>query len=215
MRRKIGIFILLVAGLNGTGQNLHHPEAYFAPAPGSEKYFYDLQENDREDKPDSRIQYRLDIGTAFTSFGGTGSVIYSYLSPSIRYKISPKFDLHIGGSVSYAYPSGASSPVESLGTSRNDPSYQFYLQGVYQVTDRLVVDGSFVKGQMNTSIFGRYPYQMNNNFESYSLGFNYRIANSIHIGAQINVSNGMNPYYYSDPFYRRGSYQFDPFYREW
>jgi hypothetical protein len=97
MRRNSVILILLLVGLNSSGQNLHHPEAYFAPAPGSEKYFYDLQENDRNDKPDSRIQYRLDIGTSFISFGGSGSMMNSYLSPSLRFKISPKFDLLIGG----------------------------------------------------------------------------------------------------------------------
>jgi len=217
MSGYIVISLFLLTGLNGAAQHmLHHPDAYYAPAPGSEKYFHDLQqENNTEQITGSRIHYRLDIGTAFSSFGGAGSMMSSYLSPSIRYKISPKLDLHIGGTVLYNYPVGGSTAGESMMTSGNDPSYQFYLYGTYQVTDRLVVDGSFVKGKMNHYNFGLYPYQMNSNYESYSLGFNYRIASSFHVGAQINVSNGMNPYFYSDPF-RPGRFNtYDPFYREW
>jgi len=216
MKRYFVILLLVVNGFFGFAQQLlNHPEAYFAPAPGSEKYFYDLQEKDRGDQPDSRIQYRLDIGTAFTSFSGNGSMIYSYLSPGIRYKISPKLDLEIGGSILYTFPTSGNSYPESIGSSRNEPSYQFYLKGVYQVTDRLVIDGSFIKGYMNNNFFSQYPYSMNNEYESYTFGFNYKIGNSMHFGAQINVSNGMNPYFYSDPFYRRGTYRYDPFYREW
>jgi long-subunit fatty acid transport protein len=217
MNWYIAISLFLLAGLNGSAQHiLHHPDAYYAPAPGSEKYFHDLQqENDVEQNTGSRIQYRLDIGTALTSFGGAGSVMSSYLAPSIRYKISPKLDLHIGGAILYNHPAGSSSTTDPLLTARNDPSYHFYISGTYQVTERLVVDGSFMKWKMNHNSYGLYPYRMNGDFESYSLGFNYRIAKSFHVGAQINVSYGMNPYYYSDPL-RPGRFNsYDPFYREW
>ncbi len=217
MSGYFAISLFLLAGLNGAAQHiLHHPGAYYAPAPGSEKYFHDLQqENHEAQNTGSRIQYRLDIGTAFTSFGGAGSLMSSYLSPSIHYTISPKLNLHVGGTILYNYPAGDSQAGEPGIATGNDPSYQFYLYGTYQVTDRLVVDGSFVKGKMNQYNFGLYPYQMNSDYESYSLGFNYRIANSFHIGAQINISNGLNPYFYSDPF-RPGRFNtYDPFYREW
>jgi hypothetical protein len=217
MSGYIVISLFLFSGSNGVAQHiLHHPDAYYAPAPGSEKYFHDLQqEDDPEQHTGTRIQYRLDIGTAFTRFGGAGSLMSSYLSPSIRYKISPKLDLHIGGTILYSHPAGGSSYAESLMSAGNDPSYYFYLAGAYRVTERLVVAGSFIKGKMNQYSYGLYPYRMNNDFESYSLGFNYRIAKSFHVGAQINVSNGLNPYYYSDPF-RPGRFNtYDPFYREW
>ncbi len=213
----IVFFSFLLAGLNASAQHiLHHPNAYYAPAPGSEKYFHDFQqENNKEQVTGSRIQYRLDIGTAFTSFGGAGSLIGSYLSPTIRYKISPKLDLHVGGTLWYTHSAGKPVTGESDLSTVNDPSYQFYLYGTYRVTERLVVDGSFIKGKMNQYSFGLYPFRINSDYESYSLGFNYRIANSFHVGAQINVSNGLNPYYYSDPF-RPGRFNtYDPFYRDW
>jgi hypothetical protein len=211
------ISLFLLAGLHASAQHiLHHPNAYYAPAPGSEKYFYDLQKADNtEQNTVSRIQYSLDIGTAFTSFGGGGSLMSSYLSPSIRYRISPKLDLQIGGSIVYNHPAGSSPVGEPTMTAGNDPSYYLYLYGTYQVTERFMVNGSLVKGKMNQYSYGIYPYQMNNEFESYSLGFQYRIANSFHIGAQINVSNGLHPYYFSDPFTPGRFNSYDPFYRRW
>lgn len=209
--------LLLVCGLNASAQHiLHHPDAYYAPAPGSEKYFYDLQkENDNEQSRGARIQYRLDIGTAFTSFGGSGSFMSSYLSPSIQYRISPKLNLHVGGTLLYNHPGGSAPVSESYRSSGNEPSYQFYLYGTYRVTEKLVVDGSFVKTKINQYSYGLYPYTMNNDYESYSLGINYRIARSLHVGARINVSNGMNPYYFSDPFSSGRFNTYDPFYRKW
>lgn len=211
------ISLFLIAGLDAPAQHLlHHPDAYYAPAPGSEKYFYDLQnEKDTEQDPGPRIQYRLDVGTAYNSFGGAVSFMSSYLSPSIRYRVSPKLNLYVGGTIVYNHAAGSNSASESFMGSGNDPSYQFHLYGNYHVTDKLVVDGSFTKTKMNQLGFGLYPYRMNSNYESYSLGINYRVANSFHIGAQINVSNGMNPYYFSDPFSPGRFNSYDPFYRKW
>ncbi len=211
------VLLLLLAGLNSSAQHiLHHPDAYYAPAPGPEKYFYDLhKKNDAEQVTGSRIQYNLNIGTVFSTFGGAGSLMSSYLSPSIRYRITPKLYLQIGGSMLYSYPTGGSPSGEPTMAAGNDPSYHLYLNGTYRVSERLVIDGSLIKGKMNQYSYGLYPYRMNGDYESYSLGFNYRIAKSLHFGAQINVSNGLNPYYYSDPFNPGRLNTYDPFYRRW
>jgi hypothetical protein len=216
MRKYLVIFVVLFLSMNSSAQLLlHHPEAYFAPPPGSEKYFYDLQDRSDIEEPVSRIRYSLDIGTMLSSFRGNGSMVSTYLSPSLRYRISPKFEIQAGGTIIYDVQAGSVRMMDGSDTRGNNPSYQLYLYGVYQVSDRLVLDGSVVKTKMNSNLYGNYPYQMNSDFESYSFGFNYRIAKSVRIGAHINVSNGMNPYYYSDPFHRRGTYHTDPFYRYW
>lgn len=208
----------MVACVSHAQSLLHHPLSYFTPAPGTEKYYSDLNKDTRQGH--SFIKYSLDVGTTFTGMNGYGSLGSSYLSPSVRYRVSPKIELELGGAIMYNFVSG--SPVSNMGDSpssgNNFTSYLFYTKGNYQVNEKLNINGAFVKSIANDALFYQYPYQVNPDFESYSLGLNYKLSDAIRIGAHFNFSNGINPYYYSSPLNRRISgfhSPYDPFYPEW
>ncbi|UCG26899.1 MAG: hypothetical protein JSV24_07930 [Bacteroidales bacterium] len=207
------IIVLLCVIVDGYGQSLlHHPEAYFIPPPGSEKYFYDLQKVEDNRSYEPRIQYHLDIGTSFIGTGGYGSGLNTYLSPSVRYRLLPKFDIEVGGTIIYSSPRSVNPSTLPSGFSEaesSNASYYLYARGVYRVSDRLNIDGVFMKSSGKNYI--PYSYPVNHNFEYYSLGLNYRLSDAFRIGAQFNFMNGTNPGYYQDPYSGRSSLYYHPF----
>ena len=215
MKKSILVCIFILTIIPGAHSQslLHHPEAYFAPPPGSEKYFYDLQHKDNTDNYEPRIRYSLDVGTAFTNVGGFGSALSSYFSPSVRYRLFPKFDIEIGGTFIYTSPGGSFSSVPAgiPETNYTRTSYLFYARGNYRISDRLNIDGAFMKSTGNNNFLYNYPYRVNQNMEHYSLGLNYKLSDAIRIGAHFNYSNGAYPGYFLNPYPGRSSGYFYPF----
>jgi len=199
--RSTFIFSLMLLALSVTGQGVyHHPEAWFAPAPGVDKYFYDSLQNDRTDRSTlPGIRYGIHVGTSFTSSGFYGNTFQTWIAPEIQLPVSERFFLRAGVVASHVNVTNMNvmpGIYENQGNSANWMSYTVYAEGTYLLSENLSVSGTvFKKIDQTPEWVKRSGYGQE--FESYSLSFHYRVSNSMHIGAHIRMDRGNHPFFYS------------------
>ena len=162
-----------------------------------------------------KIDFGLEAGAAFTSFGRHGSMFDTYIAPEIRYKAAPRVHFRAGVVLSTGFLSG--SGFEGVGTpgggSTSPQGNRFnrilvYAAGDYQVNPRLTIGGMVVKELDNDLYRNMNAFQKNSGFQSIGMNVNYKITDYFHVGASFNVTEG-RPYYYSDPanpFIRRSPF---------
>jgi len=221
--RKTALMILVFSSafLMGISQGIyyHHPYSFFAPAPGSESYFSRYQKKDINQN--NQLQIHFDVGASFSNLGGFGSMYTNYISPQISYPLSEKLSLQVGGVFSTNLLTGQGSIIPSFtGNLRNNTfsQYLLYAKGMYQLSDKLEIRSSVIKSIDNTpDLFRMNSNLLNLNYESYSLGFDYKLSNSVRFGANFNIINDKNPFYLRpfgnkinglSPFY-------NPYYPHW
>lgn len=215
------ILVFFSAFLMGMSQGIYylHPSSFFTPASGPESYFSRYQKKDQSQN--NPLQIHFDIGTSFSNIGGFGSMFTNYISPQISYPLSEKLSLQVGGVFAKNYLNGSGSMLPSFTgnlINNNFSQYLLYAKGMYQLSDKLEIRGSVIKSIDNTpDLFRINSNLLNLNYESYSLGFNYKLSNSIRFGANVNIINDKNPYYLRpfgnkinglSPFY-------NPYYPHW
>ncbi len=98
-----------------------------------------------------KIDFRVEAGAAFTSFGRHGSMFDTYIAPKIRYKATPRVHFSAGVILSTGFLSG--SGFEGAGTpvggSSGPMGNRFnrilvFAEGDYQVSPRLTIGGMVV-----------------------------------------------------------------------
>jgi hypothetical protein len=149
-------------------------------------------------KPDISLQ----MGSMFMTTSGYGSGLTSFISPSLGYKISPKFRVNAGISIINTNLNGVTpyysvSPEQKF--SGNFTSAMVYLNGQYLLNSHLTINGSVYK-QFN--LFDNNPGNPYSNMyegQGFNVGFSYKPAENFQIDAGIGYSNGYNPYF-PDPF---------------
>ena len=138
----------------------------------------------------NRMSFKLDLGVGF--IGGSNSGMYTYLAPYLRYSLTPKFKLDIGGIISQGtnnfYP-------EQSGTF-NNTSMLLFARGNYLLTDKITVSGSVYKtfypnSTMNSDLNNKYSTE----HYGYSVGMDYKINKHLSFGANIIVAKGNNNNY--------------------
>jgi len=199
-RRFTSIIGGLLLILNVSGQSiLHHPEAWYAPAPGADKYFHDSI-NDRGQDLSSLplIRYNINIGTSFTAGGFYGDMFQTWVAPEIQFPVSDRLSIRAGVVVGHVHASNMGfmpNGIENQGNTANWMTYTLYAEGTYKISNDLTMTGTVFKkidqtpAWVNQSVY-------NQDFESYSLSFHYRLSNSMHIGANIRIDRGANPSIY-------------------
>jgi len=152
-----------------------------------------------------RIDFGLEAGAAFTSFGRYGSMFDTYIAPEIRYKAAPRVFFSAGVILSTGFMSGAGfeGPSAPVGGSAGPLGNRFnrilvYAEGNYQVNHRLTIGGMVVKELDNDMYRHMNAFQKNSGFQSIGMNVNYKITDNFQIGARVNVSDG-RPYYFNDP----------------
>ena len=152
-----------------------------------------------------KIDFGLEAGAAFTSFGRYGSMFDSYIAPEIRYKAAPRVHFSAGIVLSSGFLSGPGfeGPVTAVGGSASPFGNRFnriliFAEGNYQLNPRLTIGGMVVKELDNDMYRHMNAFQSNSGFQSIGMNMNYKITDHFHIGARFNVTDG-RPYYYSDP----------------
>lgn len=152
-----------------------------------------------------KIDFRLEAGTAFTSFGRRGSMFDSYISPEIGYRVSPRFHFSTGIVLSTGYLSGPGFevPGATTGGSASPLGNRFnrllvFAEGNYQINPRLTIGGMVVKELDNNLYRDMNAFQKNSGFQSVGMNLNYKITDNFHVGARFNMTSG-RPYYYNDP----------------
>ncbi len=180
---------------------------YFAPRTTSTKLDW------------KKPSYSLEMGTSFMKTRGSGSIISSYIAPSLNYQFTPKMSVTAGFMVSNN--NFSSLPVyTNEGISRTNGSFTqntMFLSADYQATERLKIEATILYSMNKGN-----PYQTQlygNDNISYSFSADYKISDNIHIGIQVQHSEGNNPYgfnsygydqpvFYAPPQFRHGNQLF-------
>ncbi len=156
-----------------------------------------------------KIDFGLQAGGSFTSFGKYGSIFSSYVAPEIRYQATSRFQFRGGVMFTSSFMPGAREGLYGAGGPANQfNQFLVYAEGEYRVNDRLSLGGIVVKELDNNTSRQMNAFQKNAGFQSMGMRVNYKITDNFHFGAQFSVTEG-RPYYYSNPanpFMRRSPF---------
>lgn len=133
----------------------------------------------------SRMSMKLDLGVGF--IGGSNSGMYTYVAPYLRYSLTPKFKLDVGGILSQ----GKNNNYSSESGFYNKTSMLLFARGNYLLTEKITVSGSAYKtfypnSDLNSDLTKKYSDE---NY-GFSLGMNYKINKKMSLGAQIIMTKG-------------------------
>ncbi len=188
------IFALFISGTIVAQYNYHHPEIFYMPSPGPEKYYADKLTNGFSDNPG--LQYRLQTGMNFNAINGFNTLT-SWVSPKLLLPLGSRFAVEVGAIMStsslYGEMDGAPERMNRLIT---------YARGIYAVNQKLTVYGQFAKSLISS------PTPNNNDFESITMGMEYYITPNFSIGASIRSQKGFDPFYMGMPY----RYGYSPYY---
>ena len=190
----IYLTLLMLFGMHAQGQSFYrHPEIFYYPSPGPEKYYADKLDNEVSDNPG--LQYRMHTGMMFISLYGFNSIT-SYVSPKLLIPVGTRSVFEVGTTfLSTSFPGDGS-------IDRRINSLVAYARGIYSVNEQMTVWGEVMKS-INTGVFNESP-----NFESITMGMEYSITPNFRIGASITSQKGIDPFYPVAPY--PGSYRYGP-----
>ncbi len=189
----------------------HFPDAFFMPAPGPEKYFLDNQ-NIRPISEDLQLMnVDVQLGTSFTSSFTGSPMMFSYIAPTLNFNISSRFNFSVGGilmnnhtSVFNQFAPGSIEQGSLPGRLNSD--FVMFASGNWLVNNKLLVYGSAYTSKFSANNYS--PFRLNSSlsrndhFDRYTLGAKYKLSNAFTIGAQVEYSDGLNPYYRFNPYGR-------------
>lgn len=217
MKHRILIIILFfLPFMTANSQWFYHfPYAFFMPAPGPEKYFLDNQDIRPGSEDLQLMNVDVQLGTSFTSSFTGSPMMSSYIAPTLNFNISPRFNLSVGGVLMNNHTSVFNQFVpgsmeQDILPGRLNSDFALFASGNYLVSNKLLVYGSAYTSKFSANNYS--PFRLNsssyrkNHFDQFTLGAKYKLSNSFTIGAQVEYSDGFNPYYRFNP-YGRSSYR--------
>ncbi len=165
-------------------------------------------------------RFSLELGTGFTSFS-SGSMLGSYISPTLEFDVNPSLTIIAGGSFSFNQYNNLQqrSVVNTNRMDINAPmqqgmtDYSMFVSGRYALSENLTMTGTVYREEGQLPLFMSNPGLMglrsNQGLMDYqnhgmSMGLQYRISDNLHFGAEVGVNRTNNPYQlyspFSDPF---------------
>ena len=189
----------------------HFPDAFFMPAPGPEKYFLDNQ-NTRPGSEDLQLMnVDVQLGTSFFSSFTGSPMMSSYIAPTLNFNISPRFKLSVGGVLMNNHTSVFNQFVpgsmeQGILPGRLNSDFALFASGNYLVNKKLLVYGSAYTSKFSANNYSSFRFNSSsfrkNHFDQFTLGAKYKLSNAFTIGAQVEYSDGLNPYYRFNPYGR-------------
>ena len=143
----------------------------------------------------------FELGTAFTSFGGGRNMLSTYVAPNISFQPTDRLQMYVGAYLGHNNANGFNNNdviVESSPTAA-------YTGANYYLTNRVNLYGNSMYGRGG---YAAYPYGVNNDFKSISVGFSYKVTPRTTVSAQFQWSTGLPPYgtnYWNGPFQGYGT----------
>ena len=188
MRKALVIFFLSVAIIPVRAQYIyHHPEIFIMPSIAPGIYDYGIDDDNVSDNPGLYGVY-LQTGMSFSSLSGFNTIT-SWISPKAMIPVGSKLMLEIGGTfLSTSYP-GTSDGVYNRYTD-----FIAFARGIYNVNEKLTVWGQYSRSLVNKGPLNRDGY------ESVTMGMEYFITPNMRFGASITSTNGINPFYLTNPY---------------
>jgi len=173
--------------------------------------------------PPKRLKTNVMIGTQFSGSSYYGTGLTTFISPSISYRVSPRFSVSGGLTVSNTslfnyrpwYAAEGSSPFDA-----NFSKALIYLEGTYRISERLSISGAGFKEFTITDNSPFYnPLSKNEPYGIY-LNAQYKIAERAYFQVGFGYTSGYSPYmgspmYDPSPFsggtFSPSPFQQDPF----
>lgn len=161
-----------------------------------------LEENLTEKNFEKKIDFDLSAGTSYSFLGKYGSFSNVYFAPGWRYKLSPRFSLKAGAIINYtpytSVPTNFFKNGENASISNPPVGLMLYTEGSYLLSSRLTITGMAYK-----EVLPAYRPYLNQNYSNYkmqgvSIGFNYKVFENLHIGAQFNYSDTPSSLFYNN-----------------
>ena len=182
----------------------HFPNAFFMPAPGPEKYFLDNQYTRPGSEDLQLMKVDVQLGTSFSSSFSGNPMMLSYIAPTLNFNISPRFNLSVGGVILNNHTSALNQFIpggteQDILPGRFNSDFVLYASGNYIVNNKLLVYGSAYTSKFSANNYS--PFRINsssfqkNHYDRFTLGAKYKLSNTFTIGAQVEYSDGLNPYY--------------------
>jgi len=186
---------------------------FFAVTTLSAQHTYGLRSAGEPILEIPKIDFGLQLGSSFTTAFGGGSLFSQSLAPHFQWNPAKRFTLVVGSVFSTGQFSGVGSLLPfgmvSVADAGMMPQRLFsgsiYAMGAYQLNERLTLTGGtwfernnlqLAQPQMNPQAFNMSPRGM-------VVGFDYRVTENFRFGAQLNVSQGYNPF---NPFNQHGGF---------
>jgi hypothetical protein len=188
--KRILTMVFLAAGLlSVSGQSFYnHPEIFYMPSIGPEKFYEDRLNNNVSDNPG--LQYRLQTGMLFSSLSYFNSFT-SFVSPGVILPVGKRFAIEVGTTFSTTSFYGEGDADPEAGRIN---SLLAYARGVFSVNPKLLVYGEVAKSMIINPSTGY------NGFESITMGMEYMLSPGFRIGASITSRNGFDPFYMGYPY---------------
>lgn len=166
----------------------------FAQAPLDEEIIVDgeVTPETTETKIEKKVDFDLSVGSSYSFLGKFGSYSNFYVSPSWNYKLNPRFLVRAGALINYTpYTSVPSGLFYNENTQFSAPpvGVMLYTQGTYFLSPRLTVTGTAYKEVTSSYKPFINPYYNNYKMQGVSIGFDYKLFENVHIGAQFNYNN--------------------------
>ena len=183
------------------------------------QWFYHFSDNQNRHPGSEDLQLMkvdVQLGTSFISSFAGSPMISSYIAPTLNFNIFPHFNLNVGGILMNNHTSVFNQFVsrdmeQGILPGRLNSDFALFTSGNYLISNKLLVYGSAC-----TSIFSANnysPYQLNsstfrkNHLDRFTLGAKYKLSNMFSIGAQVEYSDGLNPYYNRFNHYERSYFR--------
>ena len=146
---------------------------------------------------EKKLKVQVEVGTSFgTSLYG-GNYFGTYLAPQLRYQYTPRFSVGGGVMLTSTYGNSFYEPTRFGYPSANFSSSFIFVQGAYQLSDRLTLTGTaykqfnFLNSDIPSSPGINYDYQ------GVIMGAEFKLNDNVFIKGEIEISNGYNPYRHS------------------
>ncbi len=201
-RIYILLFLLLTLGL--AAQEEQSADQFPPSAEGDSMTIRPFNPNLLPYNPDKKLSVRMEVGSTFGLSSGGGQLFGIYTAPHLSYKLSDRWRLNAGmriqntNFINYYNPFNPYFPEYTRTFDNNITQTLIYAESEYMVNPRLMISTKVYK---EVSVFGEpqiNPRALDLNSEGVSVGFNYRVTDNFHFGAEVGYNRGHNPY---NPWY--------------
>ncbi len=147
--------------------------------------------------PFKKVSFGLEMGTSFGFSSGSGSLFRVYVSPHVKYRVSPKFNVNFGATVSNSNYINYLSPYGFENTMRfnqNITQTFLYAEGQYKVNNRLIINAKGYKEIYRFDEPQINPRALDLDGGGVAFGFQYKVTDNFHFGAEIGLRKGNTPY---------------------
>ncbi|HNX07078.1 MAG TPA: hypothetical protein PKL96_05805 [Bacteroidales bacterium] len=160
--------------------------------------------NNFKNKPslfnNKRLGVSMEMGAGISG-SKYGAGAYTYVSPFLSYKVTPKFRLDVGASYIQGFNN---SGINEFYFGKNPAYLSVFARGNYLVSDKLMISGAVYKtfdlNQAQTTDLNSQKRSLNN--YGIMVGAEYKVTENLIIGAQLNFSD-RNPAYYPGSYYNQ------------